>query len=105
MADSPLYSSDEEQEATRKFLCCLYLKSRKPRGREVRENVTPRDIYDQLEMEAVTREDLKNQRVERLVTKNLKIHYITYGSTGRVKMTDLGNNYGYSKCDVAPTPD
>ncbi|MFZ0510993.1 MAG: hypothetical protein WAM14_05260 [Candidatus Nitrosopolaris sp.] len=67
--------------------------------------MTPRDIYDRLGMEAVTGEDLKNPRVERLVTNNLKSHYITLnGSTGRVKMTDP-DNYCYSNCGGAPTPD
>jgi hypothetical protein len=60
MAYSPFTTPGEEQIATRNFLCYLYWESRnRP---EVRENgMIPRDVYDQLRMEAVTGEDLKNQ--------------------------------------------
>jgi hypothetical protein len=104
MSDTP-FTGEEESVMTRNFLCCLYWESRNTL--EVsKDGMRPREIYDKLGSEGITGENLKNQRSNILVQNNLKCGHITRNeSTGKVKMTEAGNNYCYSNCGGAPAPD
>jgi hypothetical protein len=85
-----------------RFLCCLYTKSRN--DNDVRINgMTPRDIYDRLELEATIGIDLINWRVQMLVTNCLRNGHIARpGKTGRIIMTASGNEFCSTRCGGIP---
>jgi hypothetical protein len=94
--------ANEERDVTLRFLCCLYAKSRN--NNDIRINgMEPRDIYDQLELEAVTREDIIAPRVRRLVETCVQNGYITPpDDIGRIRMTRFGEEFCYTGCSGIP---
>jgi hypothetical protein len=108
MSIAPFVSPDVEYEIRRRFLCCLYQRSRD--DNDMKHNgMVPSDIYNRIGPPP-EKEERVNRKVQWLVDYCREKGFIEPGNNGRVKITDLGrehcnsqDKYGRAYCSGLPS--